>query len=412
MNSNVDLFSREELASIKCVRESLHEEFSVLVAEAKLSPSTDFRFLNLSDVDFAGSDLRGFDFTGANLMRTNWADAVYDESTIVSNALMDGAIGFIDRDVHPKNPSVSFLAPAAVLHQTSLRGSSTVTGIGVHSGLPISLTLGPAAIDAGFVFVRTDLKESDREFHATAESVVAIEFATVLGDSNGALASSAEHLLAALRGMGIDNATIEINGPEVPIMDGSASAFVAAIDQAGIKEQDAPRRFIQVLEPVRVALGDSFGELRPHASGFRAEAEIEFAHPLIGRQNYTLDLNPESFRRDISRARTFGAMNDVARLWSAGFALGASFENSVVFDETRLLNSEGLRYADECVRHNVLDMIGDLALAGLPLLGAYRSVRGGHKLNHAVLKALMDDKSAWKIVEATKSVRSSAQTAA
>ena len=151
---------------------------------------------------------------------------------------------------------------------------------------------------------------------------------------------------------------------------------------------------------MQVAIGDAFGELRPYAGGFRAEVEIDFANPLIGRQSYAFDLNPERFRRDICRARTFGCMDDVARLWSAGFALGASFENTVVFDDTRLLNTEGLRYSDECVRHKVLDAIGDLALAGLPLLGAYRSVRGGHKLNHAVLTALMADRSAWRIVEA------------
>jgi UDP-3-O-[3-hydroxymyristoyl] N-acetylglucosamine deacetylase len=200
--------------------------------------------------------------------------------------------------------------------------------------------------------------------------------------------------------MNVDNATIEVDGPEVPIMDGSAAAFVAAIDQAGIVTQSAARRFIQVLKPVHVAIGDSFGELRPHAAGFRAEIEIDFANPVIGRQGYVLDLSPEKFRREISRARTFGCMNDVARLWSAGFALGASFENSVVFDETRLLNTEGLRYQDECARHKVLDVIGDLALAGLPLLGAFRSVRGGHKLNHAVLTALMADRSAWRVIEA------------
>ena len=254
-------------------------------------------------------------------------------------------------------------------------------------------------MDAGFIFVRTGLDGCDREVRASAESVIATEFATVLGDREGPLVSTAEHVLAALRGMGVDNATIEVDGPEVPIMDGSAAPFVAAIDQAGILAQSAPRRFIQVLKPVQVAMGDSFGELRPHAAGFRAEIEIDFANPVIGRQSYVLDLSPERFRREICRARTFGCMNDVARLWSAGFALGASFENSVVFDDTRLLNTEGLRYSDECARHKVLDVIGDLALAGLPLLGAYRSVRGGHKLNHAVLTALMADRSAWRVIE-------------
>ncbi|WP_371422878.1 UDP-3-O-acyl-N-acetylglucosamine deacetylase [Tardiphaga sp.] len=284
--------------------------------------------------------------------------------------------------------------------QTTLGSQATVTGVGVHSGKPVSLTLGPAPVDAGYIFVRTGLEGADREIQANAKSVIATEFATVLGDREGPIVSTAEHVLAALRGMGIDNAVIEVDGPEVPIMDGSAAAFVAAIDQAGIVEQGARRRFIQVLKPVQVAIGDSFGEIRPHAAGFRAEVEISFANPMIGRQSYVLDLNPQSFRRDIARARTFGCMNDVARLWSAGFALGASFENSVVFDDDKLLNTEGLRYADECARHKVLDAVGDLALAGLPILGAYRSVRGGHKLNNAVLCALMADRSAWKVVEA------------
>ena len=261
-------------------------------------------------------------------------------------------------------------------------------------------------MDAGFIFVRTGLDGADREFQATTDAVIATELATVLGDSEGPLVSTAEHVLAALRGMGVDNAVIEVDGPEVPIMDGSAAPFVAAIEQAGIVTQSAVRRFIQVLKPVQVAIGDSFGELRPFAGGFRAEVEIDFANPAIGRQSYCFDLSAESFRRDISRARTFGCVNDVARLWDAGFALGASFENSVVFDETRLLNTDGLRFSDECVRHKVLDVIGDLALAGLPLLGAYRSVRGGHKLNYAVLSALLADRSAWRVVESETARRS------
>src|SRR5882757_1157008 len=283
--------------------------------------------------------------------------------------------------------------------QTTLRAQATVTGVGVHSGLPVSLTLGPAPVDAGFIFVRTGRDGADREVQATFDAVIATELSTVLGDREGPLVSTAEHVLAALRGMGVDNAIIEVDGPEVPIMDGSAAAFVAAIDQAGIVTQPASRRFIQVLKPVQVAIGDCFGELRPFA-GFHAEVEINFANPVIGRQSYSLNLSAESFRREVARARTFGFMNDVARLYSAGFALGASFENTVVFDETRLHNTEGLRYSDECARHKVLDVIGDLALAGLPLLGAYRSVRGGHKLNHAVLTALMADRSAWRVVEA------------
>jgi UDP-3-O-[3-hydroxymyristoyl] N-acetylglucosamine deacetylase len=290
--------------------------------------------------------------------------------------------------------------------QTTLRSRATVSGVGVHSGSPVSLTLGPASVDAGFIFVRTGLDGADREVQAKADSVIATDFATVLGDKDGPLVSTAEHVLAALRGMGVDNATIEVDGPEVPIMDGSAVAFVTAIEQAGIVSQSAARRFIQVLKPVQAAFGDSYGELRPH-NGFRAEAEIKFSNPMIGHQKYALELSAEGFRREVSRARTFGCMNDVARLWSAGFALGASFENSVVFDDDRLLNPEGLRYADECARHKVLDVIGDLALAGLPLLGAYRSVRGGHKLNHAVLTALLADRGAWRVVEGETARRTS-----
>ena len=290
--------------------------------------------------------------------------------------------------------------------QTTLRSQATVTGVGVHSGLPVSLTIGPAPLDAGFIFVRTGLEGSDREVRATAQSVIATAFATVLGDGQGPLVSTAEHVLAALRGLGVDNAIIEIDGPEVPIMDGSAAAFVAAIDQAGIVSQSGLRRFIEVLKPVQVAMGDSFGELRPYAAGFRAEVEIDFANPVIGRQKYAFELNPERFRREIARARTFGCMNDVARLWSSGFSLGASFENTVVLDENRLLNAEGLRYSDECARHKVLDVVGDLALAGLPLLGIYRSLRGGHKLNHAVLTALMADRSTWRVLEPETARRS------
>src|ERR1700736_5244239 len=168
--------------------------------------------------------------------------------------------------------------------QTTLRSQATVTGVGVHSGSIVNLTIGPAPVDAGFIFVRTGLDGCDREVQATAESVISTEFATVLGDREGPLVSTAEHVLAALRGMGGDKATIEIDGPEVPIMDGSAAAFVAAIDQAGIFTQPASRRFIQVMKPVQVVMGDSFGELRPYSAGFRAEVEIDFTNPVIGRQ--------------------------------------------------------------------------------------------------------------------------------
>ena len=222
----------------------------------------------------------------------------------------------------------------------------------------------------------------------------------MLGDASGPLCSTAEHVLAALRGLGVDNALVEIDGPEVPIMDGSADPFVAAIDQAGIVSLSAPRRYIQVLKPVRVNSDGAYGELRPYRHGFRVEAEIEFDHPLIGYQTMEIELDPTTFRREIARARTFGFMRDVAKLWSAGYALGASFENTLVVTDNRVLNPEGVRYPDEFVRHKVLDAVGDLALAGAPLLASYRTIRGGHRLNHAVLSALMSDPSAWTVVEA------------
>src|ERR1700682_745184 len=176
--------------------------------------------------------------------------------------------------------------------QTTLRSQATVTGVGVHSGLPVNLTLGPASVDAGFIFVRTGLDGCDREVSATAESVIATEFATVLGDRDGPLVSTAEHVLAALRGMGVDNAIVEVDGPEVPIMDGSAAAFVAAIDRAGITNLSARRRCIKVLRPVRVSRDGSSGEWRPYARGLRVETEIEFDHPLVGRQTFALDVQP------------------------------------------------------------------------------------------------------------------------
>jgi UDP-3-O-[3-hydroxymyristoyl] N-acetylglucosamine deacetylase len=290
--------------------------------------------------------------------------------------------------------------------QTTLRDQVAVSGVGVHSGKPVTLTMSPGDDDSGIVFQRVNSDGSiEREIRADVRAVTATEFATVLGDAKGPLCSTAEHLLAALRGLNVDNVVVEIDGPEVPIMDGSAAAFVDALDQAGLTARALPRRYIEVIKPVRVAKDGALGELRPYSHGFRVEAEIEFDHPLIGKQALALDIEPVSFRREIARARTFGFMKDVAKLWNAGYALGASFDNTLVVSEDRVLNSDGLRYPDEFVRHKVLDAVGDLALAGLPLLAAYRTVRGGHKLNHAVLSALMADPTAWRAVEATDSTR-------
>jgi len=291
--------------------------------------------------------------------------------------------------------------------QTTLRDHVAVSGVGVHSGRPVTLTLHPADDDVGIVFQSVAVDGSiEREIRADVRAVTATEFATVLGDASGPLCSTAEHLLAALRGLGVDNVVVEMDGPEVPIMDGSSAPFVDAIDQAGITARALPRRYIEVIKPVRVSYKDgALGELRPYSHGFRVEAEIEFDHPLIGKQALALDIEPKIFRREIARARTFGFMKDVAKLWGAGYALGASFANTLVITEDRVLNPDGLRFSDEFVRHKILDAIGDLALAGQPLLAAYRTVRGGHKLNHAVLTALMANPTAWRVIEAAEPVR-------
>ena len=291
--------------------------------------------------------------------------------------------------------------------QTTLREQVSIAGIGVHSGSPVTVTLHPAEADTGVVFWRIGIDgQKDRELSANFRSVTATEFATVLGDRNGPAVSTTEHVLAALFGLGIDNAGIEVDGNEVPIMDGSAAPFVDAIDQAGVTTMSARRRYIKVLKPVRVNADDGcYGELRPHLRGLRIETEIEFNHPLIGRQQFALDVEPNLFRRELARARTFGFMRDVTKLWSAGYALGASFENTVVIAAERILNAEGMRFPDEFVRHKAVDAIGDLALAGAPLIGAYRSVRGGHKLNHAVVTALMADPSAWTYSELEEPAR-------
>lgn len=296
--------------------------------------------------------------------------------------------------------------------QTTLRDSITLTGTGVHSGLPATLMIHPADVDCGIRFVRSGMEGCpDRELRADVRAVTATEFATVLGDTSGPLCATAEHVLAALSGLGVDNAVIEIDGPEVPIMDGSAAPFVEAIDRVGIVMLAAPRRYIRVLKPVRVTTGACSGELRPCADGFRVEVEIAFDNLLIGRQALAVDVTPDSFRSEIARARTFGFMSDVNKLWAMGYARGATFENTVVVAEDRVLNTEGLRFANEFVRHKALDAIGDLALAGLPLIGVYRSFRGGHKLNHAVLSALLANPAAFAVVDAPRTTGESVYAA-
>ncbi|MFN0264286.1 UDP-3-O-acyl-N-acetylglucosamine deacetylase [Tepidamorphus sp. 3E244] len=283
--------------------------------------------------------------------------------------------------------------------QKTIAASANLSGIGVHSGLGTCLTLHPAEPDTGIVFLLTDERGNEVEVPATHDNVCCTELCTRLGDKDGVAVATVEHLMAAISALGIDNLVIEVDGQEVPIMDGSAADFVAAIDQAGLVPQGAPRKFIKVLKPVRVEHGSAFGELTP-AEAPTFSIAIDFADETIGYQEVTFEVSPDHFRNEISRARTFGFMRDVEALWSAGFALGASLDNTVVVGEDRIVNPEGLRYTDEFVRHKALDAVGDLALAGAPILGCYRSLRGGHRLNVAMVKALLADPDAWTIVEA------------
>jgi UDP-3-O-[3-hydroxymyristoyl] N-acetylglucosamine deacetylase len=283
--------------------------------------------------------------------------------------------------------------------QTTLASEIVVSGKGVHSGAPASLILQPAEADVGIRFVVVKGGDVIAEVPADFRAVTAATLCTVLSGPEGATVATVEHLLAALRGLCIDNAYIEIDSAEVPIMDGSAAPFVQAIDEAGIRELDAPRRFIKVLKPIRVEDGGCWGELLPH-SGFHLDVEIDFPTPLIGRQRMTMEMNPGSFRAELSRARTFGFMADVKQLWAAGRALGAGLENTVAIGDDRVINPEGLRYPNEFVRHKALDAVGDLALSGAPLLAAYRSKRGGHRLNTLMLQHLFADDSAWTMVSA------------
>lgn len=285
--------------------------------------------------------------------------------------------------------------------QTTLAREVELQGIGVHSGAPVAVILHPAEADTGLRFVVTKRDKVVADIAARVENVKNLTLCTVIGDDNGVTVGTVEHLLAALRGLSIDNCVIEIDSKEVPIMDGSAAAFVEAIDEAGVRELSAPRKFIKVLKPIRVQEGACWGEIVPH-SGFHLDVEIDFDSPVIGKQRLAYEMNPGVFRHELSRARTFGFMSDVERLWKAGLALGANLTNTVAIGEGRVMNREGLRDPLEFVRHKMLDAVGDLTLSGHPLLGAFRSVRGGHRLNSLVLQALLADSTAWTVAQAPR----------
>lgn len=284
--------------------------------------------------------------------------------------------------------------------QTTLKSEIILNGIGVHSGAPVSIILHPAEADTGIRFVITKGDEIVTDIPADYKAISNVTLCTILSNSTGSVAT-VEHLMAALRGLSIDNVVIEIDSNEVPIMDGSSAPFVEAIDEVGIYELDTPRRFLKVLKTVRIEENGCWAEISPY-NGFHLDVEIDFEAEMIGNQRYQMDMNPGAFRRELSRARTFGFMSDVEKLWAAGRALGSSLENTVALGEDRIINPEGLRFENEFVRHKALDAVGDLALAGSPILGAYKSYKGGHRINSLIVKALFADQDAWSYVEAPR----------
>lgn len=285
-------------------------------------------------------------------------------------------------------------------YQKTIGRAVTLSGVGVHGGAAASVTFQPADTDAGIIFQRSDLGTAARAMRAHVSEIGATDLCTALGPQEARI-NTVEHLMAAIAALGLDNLIVEVAGPEVPILDGTSARFIDAFDEAGIVEQETKCRFIRILKTVRVEGGGSWGEFQPY-SGTRFEVEIDFECPLIGRQKFASDMSEETFRKELSTARTFGFMKDVERLWAAGLALGSSLDNSLVIgDDNSVINPGGLRFEDEFVRHKTLDAVGDLALAGLPFIGCFRSYRGGHRLNAETVKALLADKSNYDIVEAS-----------
>lgn len=288
-----------------------------------------------------------------------------------------------------------------MIRQRTLKAPVETVGVGLHSGLPVRLTLRPAPPDSGIVFRRTDLAVPI-DIPARPERVGDTRMASTLqaadsGEGAQVKVATVEHLMSALAGLGIDNLMVEVTAPEIPILDGSAGSFVFLVQSVGIIEQPAAKRFIRVLRPVEIREGDKWARLEPHP-GFKLRFSIDFNHPAIDAtvQEVEVDFERESYLSAIGRARTFGFVQDVETLRSLGLAQGGSLENAIVMDESRVLNAEGLRSPDEFVKHKILDAVGDLYLAGHPLLAAYVAHKSGHALNNLLLRRLFEDNSAWE----------------
>jgi len=284
-----------------------------------------------------------------------------------------------------------------MLRQRTLKTVVKATGVGLHSGAKVALVLRPAQPNTGVVFRRVDLTPPV-DLKADPFSVGDTRLASCL-ENNGVKVATVEHLMSALAGLGIDNIYVDVDAAELPIMDGSAAPFVFLLQSAGIEEQKAAKKFLRVKKTVEVKDGDKWARLSPY-DGFSLDFAIVFNHPAVARSasRAHIDFADQSYLREVARARTFGFMQDVETLRDQGLALGGSLENAIVMDEYRILNSDGLRYADEFVKHKILDAIGDLYLAGHPLLGAFAAHKSGHALNNLLLRQLLADASAWELV--------------
>jgi UDP-3-O-[3-hydroxymyristoyl] N-acetylglucosamine deacetylase len=284
-----------------------------------------------------------------------------------------------------------------MLKQRTLKSSIKTTGVGLHTGARVDLTLRPAPPDSGIVFHRVDLPGS-AAIPAHASYVGDTRLSSSL-EHGGARISTVEHLMSALAGLGIDNLNVDVAGPEIPIMDGSAAPFVFLLQSAGIEQQAARKRYLRIKESVEVRQDDKWARFEPY-HGFKLDFTIDFPHPVFGTENrqVIIDFAEHSYAKEVSRARTFGFMEDVEAMREAGLALGGSLQNAIVLDETRVLNSEGLRYDNEFAKHKVLDAIGDLYLLGHPLIGTFVAFKSGHALNNAVSRALLARPEAWELV--------------
>jgi len=271
-------------------------------------------------------------------------------------------------------------------------------GVGVHSGTHVRLALTPAPADAGIVFVRSDVRGVDNVIRAHADSVHDTRSCTTIRNTSGVELATVEHLMSACAGLGIDNLIVEVDGPELPILDGSSAQFVQVLLNAGIKQQHAPQRFIRILEPIEVRMGAKSAALTPSEGfeGLDMDVTIRFADAAIGVQRRRVHLTPESFLHDIADARTFGFLADAEAMRAAGLGLGASMANTLVVDSGRVVNPEGLRFDDEFVRHKMLDAVGDLAMAGAPICGRFVADQPGHALNALLVRALLDTPEAWR----------------